>query len=51
MRAEQQLARTLHDAGLVDRYRLLIFPVVVGSGKRLFADGAAPSAFATVSAV
>jgi dihydrofolate reductase len=44
-----QLARTLHDAGLVDRYRLLIFPVVVGRGKRLFADGAAPSSFATVS--
>lgn len=40
-----QLARTLHDAGLVDEYRLLVFPVVVGGGKRLFADGAAPSSF------
>ncbi len=44
-----QLARTLHDAGLVDEYRLLVFPVVVGSGKRLFAEGATPSAFALVS--
>ena len=40
-----QLARTLHDAGLVDEYRLLVFPVVVGSGKRLFADGAVTSAY------
>src|SRR5882762_3568175 len=35
-----QLVQTLHDAGLVDTYRLLQFPVVVGEGKRLFADGA-----------
>jgi dihydrofolate reductase len=40
-----QLARTLHDAGLVDTYRLLQFPVVVGDGKRLFADGAVPSTY------
>ena len=40
-----RLARTLHDAGLVDEYRLLVFPVVVGAGKRLFAEGAAPSGF------
>ena len=33
-----RLARTLHDSGLVDIYRLLQFPVVVGDGKRLFAD-------------
>lgn len=40
-----QLVRTLHDAGLVDVYRLLQFPVVVGEGKRLFADGAVPASF------
>ena len=30
------LARDLHKAGLVDRWHLLVFPVVLGSGKRLF---------------
>jgi dihydrofolate reductase len=32
------LAQGLARAGLVDRYHLLVFPVVLGSGKRLFAD-------------
>jgi dihydrofolate reductase len=27
---------------LVDEYQLLVFPVLVGSGKRLFADGTIP---------
>ena len=40
-----RLARTLHAAGLVDEYRLLVFPVTVGSGKRLFSDDAPPSGF------
>ncbi len=40
-----QLARTLHDAGLVDIYRLIQFPVVVGTGKRLFENGAVPSTY------
>jgi dihydrofolate reductase len=43
-----QLVRTLHDAGLVDTYRLLQFPVVVGDGKRLFADGATPTTFEVI---
>ncbi|TMR90454.1 dihydrofolate reductase family protein [Nonomuraea basaltis] len=40
-----QLVRALHDAGLVDVYRLIQFPVVVGDGKRLFADGAVPATY------
>jgi dihydrofolate reductase len=37
------LIQTLLRNNLVDEYRLWIFPVVIGSGKRLFADGALPS--------
>jgi hypothetical protein len=33
-----------HAPGLVDEYRLWVFPVVLGSGKRLFADGTIPAA-------
>jgi dihydrofolate reductase len=37
------LIQTLLRHNLVDRYRLWVFPVVIGSGKRLFGDGATPS--------
>jgi dihydrofolate reductase len=33
------LVQTLMQHGLVDRYRLLVYPVVVGKGKRLFQAG------------
>ncbi|WP_223690490.1 dihydrofolate reductase family protein [Leifsonia poae] len=33
------LAQGLAAAGLVDRYHLLVFPLLLGSGRRLFADG------------
>jgi dihydrofolate reductase len=39
------LAQTLFDAGLIDTVRLIVFPVVLGSGKRLFAEGRTPSSF------
>ena len=31
-----QLAQALHKAGLVDQWNLMFFPVILGSGKRLF---------------
>ena len=31
-----ELARRLADAGLIDRYHLLVFPVLLGAGKSLF---------------
>lgn len=40
------LVRQLLAAGLVDEFRLMIYPVVIGHGKRLFGDDAQPSAFA-----
>ena len=33
------LAQGLAAAGLVDRYHLLVFPLLLGGGKKLFADG------------
>ncbi|WP_232847855.1 dihydrofolate reductase family protein [Occultella kanbiaonis] len=39
-----RLARSLHIAGLVDTYRLITFPVLVGAGKRLFEPGDHPTA-------
>jgi dihydrofolate reductase len=37
------LIQTLLEHDLVDQYRTWIFPVVLGSGKRLFGDGAIPA--------
>jgi dihydrofolate reductase len=36
------LIQTLMGAGLIDEYRLWTFPVTIGTGKRLFADGTVP---------
>ncbi|MGB3897210.1 MAG: dihydrofolate reductase family protein [Mesorhizobium sp.] len=40
-----KLAHTLFASDLVDTFTLLIFPVLLGKGKRLFDDGAMPAAF------
>ena len=43
------LAQTLIERDLIDEYRLLIFPVHLGSGKKLFRDGAKAAAMRLVS--
>jgi dihydrofolate reductase len=37
------LLQTLLEHDLVDEFRIMIFPVVLGTGKRLFAEGAVPA--------
>ena len=38
-----RLAQTLREHDLVDEWRLMVFPIVLGDGKRLFAGGGDPS--------
>ena len=45
------LIQTLLRHNLVDEFRLWVFPVVLGSGKRLFADGTIPSGLRLVDTV
>jgi dihydrofolate reductase len=45
-----ELVQTLMKRELVDQYRLWICPVLLGSGKRLFADGTTPSDLELISA-
>lgn len=42
------LVQTLMQHNLVDEYRLMVHPVVVGHGKRMFGEGAAPAALKLV---
>jgi len=42
-------AQTLIEHGLIDLYRLLVFPVTLGTGRRLFAEGTRPAALKLVS--
>jgi dihydrofolate reductase len=45
------LIQTLLRHNLVDQYRLWVFPLVIGSGKRLFAEGTTPSGLTLVDSV
>jgi dihydrofolate reductase len=40
-----KLIQTLLEHGLVDEFRLQVFPLVLGTGKRLFGDGTVPAGF------
>ncbi len=42
------LAQTLIENDLIDEYRLLTFPVILGTGKRLFGTGAVPASLELV---
>ena len=43
VQGSSDLIRTLQEAELVDEYHLLVFPVVLGQGKRMFAEGTTPA--------
>ena len=43
-----ELIKTLAEHDLVDEYRLLFYPIVLGTGKRLFSDGFPLSRFTLV---
>jgi len=42
------LAQALIKNDLIDEYRLLVFPVLIGTGKRLFGSGTVPAAMTLV---
>ena len=44
------LVQSLFDHGFIDEYRLLIYPVVLGEGKRLFTDGRTPTSLKLIDA-
>jgi len=45
------LLQTLIKHDLVDTFWLMIYPITLGSGKRLFADGTIPAAFTATESI
>ena len=43
-----ELIRTLAEHDLVDEYRLVLYPLVLGTGKKLFSDGFPPTRLALI---
>jgi dihydrofolate reductase len=46
-----QLVQTLAAHDLVDEYRLMVYPTVLGAGRRLFGETSAPTAFRLTDAM
>jgi len=46
-----ELIQALAGADLVDEFRVMVYPVVVGTGKRLFGNGAPPRALTLVQSI
>ncbi|MFD9897346.1 dihydrofolate reductase family protein [Mesorhizobium sp. UC22_110] len=44
-----RLAHSLLGAGMIDEFRLVVAPVVLGQGRKLFPDGMAPAGFRLVN--
>jgi dihydrofolate reductase len=44
-----ELIRTLMRRGLIDEYMLVIHPLVLGTGRKMFADGVPPAALRLVN--
>ena len=49
VQGSSELIHTLLEHGLIDELRLLVYPVVLGKGKKLFADGALPASLKLTS--
>ena len=45
-----RLVNALHAHGLIDEYRLMVFPIVVGGGQRLFEEAGAQSSLRLIDA-
>ncbi len=44
------LIQTLLEHGLIDEFRVWIFPVTIGKGKRLFGEGTQPASLELIDA-